>query len=263
MLIDGRAIAEELFAELKNEVAKLPKQPTLQVFSCEPTFETQKYLALKERKAAEVGIDLSVELFDGDASLQHILFSIREAQKTHDAIVVQLPFPKRFSFEDLATAIAPSHDADVMMYDGTDNDVLPPVVGAIAEMARRHSIPFKGQKVVVVGSGRLVGAPAALYLKNAGAQVSVVTEVTEARESLIKEADILVLGAGVPGLITPDMVKDDVVVFDAGTSEMNGALAGDAHPAVAEKASYFTPVPGGIGPITIAILLRNVVRLMK
>ena len=116
------------------------------------------------------------------------------------------------------------------------------------------------EKVVVVGHGRLVGEPAALWAKGQGATVTVVTKETSNSEQIIAAADVLILGAGQPNIITPEAIKPGVVIFDAGTSEDNGELKGDAHPDCAEVASLFTPVPGGIGPITVSMLLKNVVK---
>jgi methylenetetrahydrofolate dehydrogenase (NADP+)/methenyltetrahydrofolate cyclohydrolase len=183
--------------------------------------------------------------------------SIRAAHHTADGIIVQLPFPSHIDTDVIITAVAPSHDIDGMTYDGSQTDRLPPVVGAIHEISIRHAIAWTGKRVVVVGRGRLVGIPVALYAKVQGADVSVVDKQTINITAITKTADIIVTGAGSPHIITPDMVRSGVAVFDAGTSEDGGELAGDVHPEVAELASLFTPVPGGIGPITVAVLLRN------
>jgi len=134
--------------------------------------------------------------------------------------------------------------------------VLPPVAEAIAEVFRRNNISAQGKQTVVVGAGRLVGKPAKALLEDVGAKVSVVTE-TQGSLSELKDADIVVLGAGNPGMVTPDLLKEGVVLIDAGTSEQGGKLSGDADPRCAEVASVFTPVPGGIGPIAVAMIFKN------
>ena len=138
-------------------------------------------------------------------------------------------------------------------------DIMPPVVGAIAEILKRESVSVKDKNVVVIGKGALVGEPAAVWFKQQGARVVVLDRKTKNISMVTKDADIIVSGAGVPSLITADMLSDGVIFFDAGTSESGGVLKGDASPECALKCSIFTPVPGGIGPITIAVLLRNVV----
>ncbi len=236
-----------------------PPAPRLTVFTCTPDFATQKFLALKKRKAKEAGIAVSVVEFDGEATVPEIVTSIHTAHHTSDGIIVQLPFPSRIPIDDIITAIAPSHDIDCMTYDGTLKGCLPPVVGAIDEISKRHKVKWRGANVVIIGRGRLVGLPSAIFAQAKGANVTIVDKGTLDIASLTKKADILITGAGAPHIITPEMVSKGVVVFDAGTSEDGGELVGDVHPDVAELASIFTPVPGGIGPITVAVLLRNII----
>jgi methylenetetrahydrofolate dehydrogenase (NADP+)/methenyltetrahydrofolate cyclohydrolase len=136
------------------------------------------------------------------------------------------------------------------------------VAEAISEILVRVNFSAAGKKAVVVGAGRLVGAPAIELLKDIGAHVSVITH-TEGSLDELKDADIVVLGAGEPGLVKPEMLKEGVVLIDAGTSESAGKLAGDASPECAEVASVFTPVPGGIGPIAVAMIFKNLFTLAK
>ena len=132
---------------------------------------------------------------------------------------------------------------------------------AIEAIAERHALTWEGKRVVIFGAGRLVGAPARTYAERKGARVVVCDQDTEDVITHTLAADIIILGVGKPNLLTKDMVKDGVVVFDAGASEDGGVLVGDAAPDVAEKAALFTPVPGGIGPITVAVLFRNLLIL--
>jgi len=259
MIIDGRVIAKEILADVKTRVAKLPTPPRLTVFTCTPDFATRKYLALKRKKAHEAGIAVSVVEFDVEATVPEMVTSIRAAHLMCNGIIVQLPFPARIPVDEVITAIAPSHDVDCMTYDGSPTDRLPPVVGAIAEIATRHDVVWKGAHVVVIGRGRLVGLPAAIFAQANGATVTVVDKGTLDIVSITRTADIIITGAGAPHIITPDMVAPGVVIFDAGTSEDGGELVGDVHKDVANVASIFTPVPGGIGPITVAVLLRNTI----
>ena len=259
MIVDGKAIAKDLYREITNQVTHVPHSPHLTVFTCAPNFETQKYLKLKKRKATEVGIGISIIELPEVLTTQEVVQSVHHACMQTDGIIVQLPLPEHIDTQAVLDAIPQKYDVDGMHYDGTPASCMSPVVAAIAEITQRHDVLFAAQKVVVVGHGRLVGEPAALWARSQGAQVTVVTAESEDNESAIATADILILGAGVSGLITPDLIKEGVIIFDAGTSEDGGELKGDAHPSCQQKASLFTPVPGGIGPITIAVLLRNVV----
>jgi methylenetetrahydrofolate dehydrogenase (NADP+)/methenyltetrahydrofolate cyclohydrolase len=263
MIVDGKAIASGLYKEIANEVTHMNHVPHLTVFTCAPNFETQKYLALKRRKAHEVGISVNVIEFPSSITTDEVVVSILHAGIQTDGIIVQLPFPSHIDIEKVLEAIAPSQDVDAVHYKGGNTLVLPPVVGAIAEIARLHDVLFATQKVVVVGKGKLVGAPAYLWCQTQGAHVEVVDRETKEVDRIIGSAHILILGAGKPGLVTKEMISEGCLIFDAGTSEEGGVLKGDANPDCATKATLFTPVPGGIGPITIAVLLRNLIILAR
>jgi methylenetetrahydrofolate dehydrogenase (NADP+)/methenyltetrahydrofolate cyclohydrolase len=261
MIVDGRAIATLIYKEIENEISHMGVVPHLTVFTCAPNFETQKYLALKIRKAHEVGITINVVELPVSVTTEEVITLVSQACMQTNGIVVQQPFPTHIDIDAVLQTIPPSCDVDAVLYDGTDDNVLPPVVGAIKEIATRHDILFAAQKVVIVGKGRLVGMPAEIWCQKQGAQVHVVTKESPDVLDSIKSARILILGAGKPGLVTADLIAQDAIIFDAGTSEDGGVLKGDADPSCAQKALIFTPVPGGIGPITIAILFRNLITL--
>ncbi len=261
MLVDGKAIAKDILRGIENAMSHGNVRPHLTVFTCAPNFETQKYLMLKRRRAIDAGIGINVIEFPEDVTTEDVVQSITHAAIQTDGIIVQLPFPASIDTDAVLASVPRGCDADAVHYAGGSADLLPPVVGAIAEIAARHQVPFLGAKVAIVGNGRLVGKPAAIWATRMGANVTVVTRETPNADEAIASADILILGAGSPGLVTPDRIKDGVVIFDAGTSEAGGVLTGDADPACAKKASLMTPVPGGIGPVTVAALLRNVLQL--
>ena len=261
MIIDGRSIAQEILREVQNTVSHLSHKPHAVVITCAPNFETKKYLNLKLKKAKEAGVQLSVIEFPSDTVTDEIVSSVKNICMQTDAIIVQLPLPSHIDTKVVLEAIPVSYDADGMHFDGTKDTLMSPVVGAIAEMVSRHDILLANKNVVVVGHGVLVGKPAADYARVAGASVTVLTKESTNINEVISKADVLILGAGVPNLIKPEMVKRGVVIFDAGTSEEGGVLVGDADKDCAKVASFMTPVPGGIGPITVSILLRNIVYL--
>lgn len=259
MIVDGKSIAEEIFSDLKEQVASLPRKPVLSAIVSAPNFETKKFLALKKKKADEIGVAVEVIELPHDVTTESAIAAIKKAVGVSDGIVVQLPFPEHIDRDALIVAIPETHDVDAFLLK--DEKVLPPVVGAVAEVLKSAQVEVGGKKAVVVGKGRLVGLPVFEWLIEKGAEVEVVAKDTPHIASHTKDADIIVLGAGSPGLLTTDMIKEGVVILDAGTSEEGGKLHGDADPRCALKASLFTPVPGGIGPITVAVLLRNLVVL--
>jgi methylenetetrahydrofolate dehydrogenase (NADP+)/methenyltetrahydrofolate cyclohydrolase len=244
MNIDGKKIAEEVLLALEHERASLGEL-ALEVVMNEGDPATDSFVKIKTRTANRLGVKL----------VRYTPEQMAEAVRC-DGVIIQLPLPNA---DELIAALPPHKDVDGL---GEDAIVRPPVAEAISEILVRHNIAGAGMHAVVVGAGRLVGAPAAALLKDLGAEV---TTVTQTRGSLVelKEADIVVLGAGEPGLIKPEMLKEGVVLIDAGTSEQGGRLAGDADPACAQVASLYTPVPGGIGPIAVAMIFKNLFLLAK
>lgn len=261
MIIDGKKIADEIHASVKETVSSLDKAPSLTVIACNPNFETQKYLALKKSKAEALGIRITVVVLPEESETQVVIDAVYKAASESDGIIVQLPLPKHIDTSTVLESVPDSHDVDAFNYQKGTALVLPPVVGAIDEISKNSKLTWAGKKVVIFGAGRLVGAPVEYYARTKDSDVTVLTEASGDTSEVVMAADIVVLGVGQANLLNPDMVKDGVVVFDAGASEDGGLLVGDANPEVAQKASLFTPVPGGIGPITIAILFRNLLEL--
>ena len=261
MLVDGKAIAREIYLDTATTVERLPVPPIMAIIACSPNFETQKYLDLKKKKATALGIELVVTVLPQSVQTVDVIAEVIAAAKIADGVVVQLPLPTHIDTEAVLKSLPASKDVDAFSYAAGGTELLPPVVGAIAEIAAEHGVSFTGKQVVVFGSGRLVGAPAAVYARKQGGVVQVVTKESIDVQELVAQADIIILGVGKPNLLLSEMVKDGVVVFDAGASEDGGLLVGDAHIDVAQKASLFTPVPGGIGPITVALLFRNLLAL--
>ena len=265
MIVDGRLIANDIKEQLKKKITG--KQLSLVVFVMSQSLATQKFIEIKRKFANDIGIDVLVEELPDDISTKIVLGKVGEASAEHQGIIIQLPLSSHIDTDRVRNAVPASHDVDVIadasfaQFQQGVSSVLPPVAGAIAEIVLRYSVSVTGKNAVIVGAGRLVGKPAEVWFKNQGAEVIILDKHTANLKAETRKADILVLGAGIPGFIMPDMIKDGVVIFDAGTSEAEGKLAGDADPACASKAALFTPVPGGIGPITIAMIFKNLLTL--
>jgi methylenetetrahydrofolate dehydrogenase (NADP+)/methenyltetrahydrofolate cyclohydrolase len=262
MLVDGNKIAEELLKAVSLEVASFERVPKLAVITCSPNFETKKYLEMKTSRSAQVGIFLNVIELPAEASTQDVIDCLIRVAEDSDGIVVQLPLPPHIDRDLVLNAVPVEKDPDGFQFGLNKNACLSPVVGAIDEISTKYKIDWSDKNVVILGEGRLVGLPSYHYAKNKNAKVKILTKENFTKE-ILKEADIIVSGIGQPRFITSDFVKEGVVIFDAGTSEDGGILVGDVSPEVVDKASLLTPVPGGIGPITIAYLLRNLVRLVR
>lgn len=265
MIVDGRGIASDILAQVKAGLNGA--HPLVRAITIQPSAATDSYLRIKTQRAEEAGMRLEVVRLKDAASIQSI---VEEIQKPGaDAIIVQLPIPDSLDWDTVLNAIPLLKDADVLsgaayarFEKQEEGALIPPVAASMLEILRRSSVSVEGKRAVVVGKGQLVGKPCATTLARLGAYVTAVDRTTEHPEHLYIDADIIVSGAGVSHLITPEVVKEGVILIDAGTSGASGAVSGDIHPACAEKASLFTPVPGGVGPIAVASLFKNVASLV-
>lgn len=266
MLVNGKAIAAAMITAVAERASVYPGEqaPRLAIIACAPNFETKKYLALKQKRAATAGITLVMTELPGDATTAALIEAVRAAATYAEAVVVQLPLPEHVDREAVLAAVPVTHDPDGFLYGKDEAACLPPVVAAIVAIAAAYKISFTGgRRILVLGQGRLVGAPMVTYLTKLGITPVVVTESSAYTNEQLRVADIVISGVGKPGLVTAQMVKSGVVIFDAGTSEEGGMLVGDVALTVAAHAALFTPVPGGIGPITVAALLTNVMILAE
>ncbi len=260
MMIDGRAIAEEIYGELERTMPRRRLRLGIVVSGKNEVIES--FVRIKSRAAERLGIEMTrVDLADS-ASTEEAVSAVNTLAGRTDAVIVQLPLLKSLDTDSVLSAIPDEKDVDAIHPRvGEDTHrVEAPVALAVLEVLRRAGVEPKGKRVVVVGAGRLVGAPTAALLKRLGAHVTMFT-LEEGSIIDLKDADIIVCGAGKPGFIKPEHVKGGVVLIDAGASEQGGVVRGDADPACAEKASVFTPVPGGIGPIAVAMIFRNLLQL--
>ena len=265
MVVDGKKIAEDIKCELKRDVELLSHTPVLALVVAGEDPVIEKFIGIKKRFAKSIGVHIKEHRFSETIGTDVLLGKVEELalDESISGIIVQLPLPKHIEIDTILGAIPASKDVDVISKEGValfesgGSYILPPVVGAFAEIIKREKIEVKDKNVVVIGRGSLVGRPAALWFKTKGANVKILDKTVVDITLEVQKADILISGAGCPGLVKPKMLKDGVVLLDAGTSEASGRLAGDADPFCAEKCSVFTPVPGGIGPITVAVLFRN------
>jgi len=262
-IVDGKKIRDKLQEELKAEILTRSILPTLVLFyvGTNPVIDT--FVRLKKKFGGEIGIPVDIKTFPDTISEDELIIEIKRACTPLTGIVVQLPLPKHINQENVTNSVPVEYDVDVLssysfskLEKGTSK-VLPPVIGAIREIVKYHDIDFKDKHVVIIGKGKLVGEPAMLWLRSLGIVPTVLTRSSTDFFEQVKKADVLITGAGTPRLISKDMVKAGAVLIDAGTSESEARIVGDIDPEASLVASIFTPVPGGIGPITIAVLFKN------
>lgn len=263
MIVDGNAVAEELYAALKLRRVHFKRLIRLGIVvgSKDPAIES--FVRIKARAARHLDVEIVRVDLSLKAKTKYAIETVRDLSGRTDGIIVQLPLPAGVDANAVLSEIPRDKDVDAINPVFENNHAIEaPVALAVVEILNRSNVPTKGKRVVVVGDGRLVGAPTALLLKKLGADVSKFTLHGGSIDDL-KDADIVVCGAGNPGFIKPEHLKKGVVLIDAGTSESAGKVVGDADPACAEKASVFTPVPGGVGPIAVAMIFKNLFDLVE
>ena len=264
MLLNGREIADDMYAHVAAERAALPPTLSLGILVAGVNPVIEQFVRIKSRAAERLSIEVvRVDLGEG-ATTEEAITAVRDLAMKTDALIVQLPMPKQIDVNAVLSEIPHAKDVDAINPAVSDEvrGVYAPVALAVVELLKRGGVDPMGKRTVVVGAGRLVGAPTASLLKKMGADVSMFT-LQEGSIDDLKDADIVVCGAGKPAFIKPEHVKDGVAIIDAGASEQAGVIRGDADPACAEKASVFTPVPGGVGPVAVAMIFKNFLDLVK
>ncbi|MGI6565936.1 MAG: bifunctional methylenetetrahydrofolate dehydrogenase/methenyltetrahydrofolate cyclohydrolase FolD [Limnochordia bacterium] len=275
-LIDGKGIAAEIRQELTEEVAKLREQnivPGLTVVLVGDDPASQTYVRSKQRACEEVGIRSEVKRLPADTSQSQLIDLLKELNqdpKVH-GILVQLPLPKHMDADEVLRAIDPGKDVDGFhpvnvgcLWTGLSHQGFVPCTPAgIMELLQRTGINPQGLHAVVVGRSNIVGKPIAALLLQANATVTICHSRTENLPEHCRGADILVAAVGKPRFIKGDWIKPGAVVIDVGINRVDGALCGDVDESAREAAGYLTPVPGGVGPMTIAELLSNTVAAAK
>jgi methylenetetrahydrofolate dehydrogenase (NADP+)/methenyltetrahydrofolate cyclohydrolase len=258
MIVHGKEIASDILSALEQERATLGELK-LGFLSAAGDATAKSYVAIKRRAAERLRITVECIELSPDATSDEAAYAVKELASHTHGVVVQLPLPVGVDLTPVLAALPQTHDPDAL---NPNPWVRPPVAAAIGEVLARAGVVAAGKQAAVVGLGRLVGAPAKELLEDLGAQVEAVT-LERGSMAALQCADIVVLGAGSPGLVKPEMLKPGVVLIDAGTSDLSGVVVGDADPTCAEVASVFTPTPGGVGPVAVAMLYKNLFVLKR
>jgi len=277
-IINGKEIAQNIRTELKEEVKNLQKEgrvPGLAVILVGSDPASQTYVRSKERVAGGLGFFSKTFRDNEDISQQELLNLINRLNHDHeiDGILVQLPLPEHINEKVIIEAIDPAKDVDGFhpvntgrLFSGQKDtlrfEACTPL--GIIELMDREGIEIEGKKAVVVGRSNIVGKPIAHLLLERNATVTICHSRTRELKKETGEADILIAAVGKAGFINGDMVKDGVTAIDVGINRVNGKLIGDLDfESIKEKASFITPVPGGVGPMTIAMLMKNTIKARK
>jgi methylenetetrahydrofolate dehydrogenase (NADP+)/methenyltetrahydrofolate cyclohydrolase len=269
-LIKGKPIADRIRAQVAEEVAGLGHLGLVTVLVGEDP-ASEVYIRLKHKAATEAGFDARDIRLPADISADRLLEQVAElnADDEVDAMLVQLPLPDHIDEARILRALDPKKDVDGLHPFNAGQLFLgrPTLVGAtplgVMAMLHEHQIEIDGAHAVVLGRSDIVGKPMAHLLLQANATVTVCHSHTRDLAQYTLEADILVAAVGVPSMVSPDMVKGRSVVIDVGINRTEAGIVGDVDPGAEDVAAYLTPVPGGVGPMTIACLLQNAVRCAR
>jgi methylenetetrahydrofolate dehydrogenase (NADP+)/methenyltetrahydrofolate cyclohydrolase len=268
-LIDGIALAEGIYKTFPERLAKLNYAPILADIIVGDDPVALSYVRIKNRTAKKRGLDFHTEQLPATSSLEEIQQAIGKIQQRPNVagLIVQLPLPRGINQDEALGALDPRLDVDCigpktnqLFYEG-QAPWLPPTAGGIWEILQSLPIGFKKLQIAVIGQGELVGKPITFLLRQAGCSVITATQADSDLTAFLKDADIVISGTGKGGLITGDLLKPGAIVIDAGTSESNGGIIGDVDKeSVSKVAGWLSPVPGGVGPVTVAKLLDNVLK---
>jgi methylenetetrahydrofolate dehydrogenase (NADP+)/methenyltetrahydrofolate cyclohydrolase len=268
--MDGKELALEVRAEVAREVAELGHVGLATVLVGDDP-ASHVYINSKHKAATEAGIDARDIRLPEDTSEEEVLELVDRLNQDEevDGILVQLPLPSQIDETRVTYAVAPTKDVDGFhpvnagnLYLGTPIHV-PATPSGCMELLRAYEIDPKGKEAVVIGRSEIVGRPMAMLLMHAHATITVCHSRTQDIASHVRRADIVVAAVGIPGIVTPEMVKPGAACLDVGLTRTDEGIRGDIDPAVEQVAGYLTPMPGGTGPMTIAMLLQSTLKAAR
>ena len=270
-LMDGKALAARIREEVAAEVAAFPRPIGLATVLVGDDPASDVYIRAKHRATTEVGIEARDLRLPAETTEADVLGLVAElnADDAVDGILVQLPLPAHIDEGRIIRAVGPLKDVDGfhplnagLLLAGTPGHVPGTPLGVLA-LLDEYGVELQGANAVVVGRSDIVGKPVSLLLLHRHATVTVCHSRTRDLGAETARADVLVAAVGVPGIVRPEMVKEGATVVDVGINRAGSGLVGDVDPAVAERAGLLTPVPGGVGPMTIAMLLRSTIQAAR
>ncbi len=277
-ILDGKQtslkISEKIKKEVDEYISSRKRAPRVDILLVGNDFGSQKYVEMKSKKAQELGIQCEVHRFEENTTEEEILRLIENINENRaiDGVMVQLPLPKHLNEENILENILPSKDVDGLtsvnlgkLFKNNPTAIAPATAKGILELLREYKIEIDGKSAVVIGRSDIVGLPTAAILQNENATVTICHSHTTDLKEVCKRADILVVGIGKAEYIDMEYVKEGSIVIDVGTNmDSDGKLVGDVNfESVKDIVEYITPVPGGVGPMTIACLLSNLLEMYK
>ena len=277
-ILDGKYTSSVVLQNLKTEIQKYLQEgkraPRIDILLVGDDYASQMYVNMKEKKALDLGILVNIHTFDKEISQAQLIKLIKELNNENevDGIMVQLPMPEHINESEVLESILPSKDVDGLTSTNlgklfkNDSSAIPPATAkGVIKLLDNYDVQIEGKRAVVIGRGDISGLPIAAMLQNRNATVTICHSHTQELKDICKDADILVSSIGRAEYINSEYVKNGGVVIDVGTNRNGeGKLVGDVDfNSVKDIAGYITPVPGGVGPMTIACLFDNLIEMYK
>ncbi len=272
-LINGKKISQHILNSLKVEIKKKSIQATLAVILVGTDPASHLYVSIKEKRAQEIGINFIKYLLPTNTKQTEIIKLIQELNqnKKITAILIQLPLPKHLNTNKIINTINPAKDADGIhpnnlqqLSSNANPQLLPATTGAIIEAIKYTKQTINNKSIAIIGKSKIVGLPTYNYFKNKCLSLNIYDRQTQNLAQQTSQADILIVAIGQANFITNKYIKSRATIIDVGINKIHNKTVGDVNfNSIKNKASWLTPVPGGIGPITVAILLKNVIYLSK
>lgn len=269
-ILNGVVLANNIKQKTKTRIAKLKNPPGLAVILVGENPASMLYVRLKEEAAKEAGIYVEKIVYPGETSTKELVDKVHElnARKDIHGILVQLPLVDQ-NVDEIIGAIHPAKDVDGFHPENRKAllanlpVLVPPVALAIMRLIQATRRSLKNKTAVIIGNSEVFAEPIIELLREAGVTTALVKRDTPALSAVIRAADIVIVAVGEAGFLKPDVVKDAAIVIDVGTNKVNGKTVGDASPTLEGHAGFLSKVPGGVGPLTVAYLLTNVMKAME
>lgn len=270
-ILDGKGLSAKIKDELKNEMDAYIKTPILAVITIGDDEASKVYVNNKKKACEYVGMSFMHFDYVNDVNEKVVIKKINELNKDKNVngIILQLPIPKEYDVNKIINTIDPSKDVDGLTFVSqgkllnNSESIIPCTPKGIMEIFKYYNIYLTSKNVVIIGRSNLVSKPLLLECLNQNATVTMCHSKTKNLEDFTRHADILVVAVGKKDLIDKSMVKNGSIIIDVGINRENGKLYGDVNPNVKDVCSYLTPVPGGVGPMTVVMLLKNTFEAYK
>lgn len=270
-ILNGRVLAKNIRTKAKTKIAHLRHPPGLAVFLVGDNQASALYVKLKEEAAKEVGIYVEKFVYPETVTTKELVAKIEElnARKDMHGILVQFPLPETLDSQAVVTAVHPTKDVDGFHPENRrallENRpvLIPPVALAVMRLIQATRRTLNNKTAVIIGNSEVFAEPLIELLRESGVAATYVTRETPAMSAITRAADILIVAVGQANFLTPEMVKEAAIVIDVGTNKKNDKTVGDAADSLEGYAGFLSPVPGGVGPLTVAYLLNNVIKAME